>query len=313
MKKKLKLQFGYFWDGFDPMDNMFSRSLSRKYDVEISTDPDYYFFTHSYDGNKDYLNYNCHRIFWGLENVRADWNICDYVLDFDFCENNPRHKRFPLWAAWQTEKLCLPKDMTAFENKKKFCCMLVSNPRAKERIEFFHKLSKYKKVDSAGKHLNNVGYSVENKLEFIKDYKFVISFENSSWPGYTTEKLVETMFANCIPVYWGNPVVGRDFNTKSFINIHDLASYEHAIDHIIKLDNDRASFLEMAAEPWYNNDIFPQEFSEESLADFFDFVIGDSKTKKPVAKSTYHQYSHKATLVKQNLLFLLQTAFNKAD
>jgi len=299
----LKINFGFFWEGFDKKDNYFTRLLSRRFAVVISENPDFYLFTHSYyNGQRDYLKYNCHRIFLGWENIRADWNVCDYVLDSDFYRDNMRHKRYPMWVSYGVEQLCQPKNSEKFTAKKKFCCMLVSNPKAKERIAFFHKLSQYKKVDSAGRFLNNIGYSVDNKMEFIKDYKFVISFENSSYPGYTTEKLIEPMFANSIPVYWGNPDVAIDFNTKSFVNINDFKSYDEAIKYIIELDNDDDKYLAMASEPWLNNNKVADEFTEESFLDFFDFIVKDSKTKKPVAKSFYKRNVHKVHFLKDKAL-----------
>ncbi len=46
------------------------------------------------------------------------------------------------------------------------CAFMYSNPNAKERIEFFTKLSQYKKVDSAGKVLNYMGDGyVANNVE----------------------------------------------------------------------------------------------------------------------------------------------------
>ena len=63
--------------------------------------------------------------------------------------------------------------------KNKFCCMVVSNSGGEERNDFFRRLSTYKKIDSGGKFLNNIGYVVENKMRFINEYKFVISFENN--------------------------------------------------------------------------------------------------------------------------------------
>jgi hypothetical protein len=116
-------------------------------------------------------------------------------------------------------QLTAPKNIAAFKSKQKFCCMVVSNAHAKERIRFFEQLSKYKKVDSGGRFLNNIGRSIDEKMEFIKDYRFVISFENSSSPGYTTEKLIEPMLVNSVPIYWGDPEVGRYFNTKIFVNV----------------------------------------------------------------------------------------------
>jgi len=283
--RALKINFGYFWQHFRKEDNYFTRLLSIKYDIEISDKPDLYFFTHSYDGTHDYLKYKCNRVFIGCENERANWNICDYVLDFDFINNNPRHKRWPIWATYNPKSLTAPKDTLAFQSKKKFCCMVVSNGNARERNEFFHLLSKYKKVDSGGKYLNNVGGPVPDKMEFIKDYKFVLSFENSSYPGYTTEKLIQPMFANSIPIYWGNPVVNRDFNTNSFINIPNRKFFDEAIERIIELDKDDQKYITLSAQPWFTDNHLPEEMTTQSLLQFLEFVIEDSRIKRPVGKN----------------------------
>ena len=76
----IKIKFGTFWKGFDYEDNIFIRILSAKYNVEITDDPQLYFFTYPYDGNRDYLKYKCHRIDWGCENMRTDWNISTMPL-----------------------------------------------------------------------------------------------------------------------------------------------------------------------------------------------------------------------------------------
>lgn len=297
----IKVNFGYFWPDFNPADNYFTRILSKKYNVVLSDDPDLFFFTHAYNGKRDYLNYNCHRVFLGWENVRADWNCCDYVLDSDFYIGNPRHKRWPIWAAWDTTQLVAPKKQESFLQKKKFACMVVSNAKAKERITFFHELSKYKQVDSGGRHLNNIGGPIANKMDFIKDYKFVISFENSSHPGYTTEKLIEPMLVNSIPVYWGNEEVGKDFNTGSFLHVNQYASYKEVIDHLIELDRDEEKYLQMAMQPWFHHNRIPAAMTQESLAAFFDFVITDSKTKPPVASSVVKSNLHKLQVTKSKI------------
>lgn len=294
--KTIKVNFGYFWPGFDNTDNYFTRILSKKYNVVLSENPDLYFFTHTYNNKHDYLKYKCHKVFIGFENERADWNICDYVLDSDFYNNNPRHKRLPLWVSWGQDSLIKSKEPQNIITKEKFACMVVSNGKAKERIEFFNLLSKYKKVDSGGRYLNNIGGPVENKLDFIKDYKFVISFENSSYSGYTTEKLIEPMFANSIPIYWGNPRLKEDFNTDSFVHVNQFSSYQAAVDYIIELDKDDDKLLKMAHEPWFKNNTIPSEMTDASLETFFDFVLEDIKRKKPVALSRYKRISHRIKL-----------------
>jgi alpha(1,3/1,4) fucosyltransferase len=298
----IKVKFDTLYKGFNTTDNFFTRLLSSKYKVVISDDPQFYFFTHPVYGSKKYLNYKCHRIFWGGENIRADWNICDYVLDSDFYENNPRQKRMPIWAYWGLERINQRKSFDIIDDKKKFCCMVVSNPNCIERNQFFHKLSQYKKVDSGGKLLNNIGFPVENKMEFIKDYKFVIAFENSSYPGYTTEKLIEPLLVNSIPIYWGNPEVGKDFNTNSFINIRDVSQFDAAINKIIELDTDDEKYLAMRNEPCFVNSIIPEEFTDKSIREFFDFIIEDSKSKRPVATIKINEFKHHIGLFKNRLM-----------
>jgi hypothetical protein len=303
----IRVKFDELYSGFNTSDNFFTRHLSAKYKVEISENPDFYFFTHPLFGSKNYLKYKCHHIFFGCENIRADWNICDYVFDSDFYENNPRQKRWPLWAYWPLEKINKEKCFKTLNDKKKFCCMVVSNPNCKERNDFFHELSKYKKVDSGGRFLNNTGLPVENKMEFIKDYKFVIAFENSSYPGYTTEKLIEPFLVNSIPIYWGNPVVGKDFNTKSFINIEDVSQFDGAIKKIIELDNDDEKYLAMLNQPCFVNNKIPDEFSNESIQQFFDYIIQDSKIKRPVATIQIKKIKHSISIFKRRVVNRLNT------
>ena len=46
MKKKvIKIGFRYFWEGLDPEDNFFTNLLRKKYEVVISNEPDYLFYS----------------------------------------------------------------------------------------------------------------------------------------------------------------------------------------------------------------------------------------------------------------------------
>jgi hypothetical protein len=92
--------------------------------------------------------------------------------------------------------------------------------------ELFEALSKYKRVNSGGRWMNNVGGPVADKMTFDRRHKFSIACENSASPGYTTEKLVQAFAAKTIPIYWGDPLVSRVFNTKAFINVNDFASVD---------------------------------------------------------------------------------------
>ena len=130
--------------------------------------------------------------------------------------------------------------------KRKFCSFVVSNSQFGDpmRRKFFERLSKYKRVDSGGKFLNNVGGPVKDKIEFCKGYKFNIAFENSSSPGYTTEKIMEAYAAQSVPIYYGNPTVETDFRLDSMVRVTGESDIERAVEEVIRLDTDDAAYME---------------------------------------------------------------------
>ena len=139
--------------------------------------------------------------------------------------------------------------------KKSFCNFIYSNeastkrfPGVKERKNFCKLLSQYKRIDCAGVSLNNtdklkvIDESIENswaaKLQFMRDYKFTIAFENQSIEGYITEKIWHAYLSGTIPIYWGSPNIVKFFNPESFVNCHDYGSFAEVIDRVKEIDND---------------------------------------------------------------------------
>ena len=145
------------------------------------------------------------------------------------------------------------------------------------------KLSKYKQVDSAGTFMNNVGRVVTEmeKVDFIKDYKFTIAFENCEYPGYTTEKLVQPMLAYSLPIYCGNPLIGKDFNTKSFLNYSDFSSEEELIARIIEIDQNEKLYIEYLQQPYYHNNEVNEFINPENILRQFQKIF-----EKPVRQSS---------------------------
>jgi alpha(1,3/1,4) fucosyltransferase len=270
---EIQLGFSDFWEGFDPEDNFFTRILRRRYRVQISDNPD--FLIHSCFG-KEYLRYTCTRIFYTGENRRADWYTTDWAFTFDYT-SHPRHFRLPLWPLY-TEAQALVKrpdfdpDGVA-ARKTRFCAFVVSNPLCRVRNTFFRRLSQYKPVDSGGAVLNTLGYRVGDKRAFLRDYKFTIAFENSSRAGYTTEKLVEPMLANSIPIYWGDPLVGRDFDSRSFLSAHDVGSLDALIDQVVEADRDADRYGTLLSHPWLRNNRVPTSADPEVILAQFQRIF----------------------------------------
>jgi alpha(1,3/1,4) fucosyltransferase len=287
--KKLKIDFCDFWEGFDKHDNYFTGLLGRYYQLEIGPGPDFLFFS---TRGEEHLKYNCTRIYYTPESFLPDYLHCDYAISFEM-EDNVRNLRFPLYNLYgNMEDLAAPKRPYAEvrKNHTRFCNMVVTNARATKRIEFFHKLSQYKQVDSGGKYLNNIGGPIDDKRAFISKYKFTFAFENKIHPGYTTEKLVEPMFCGSMPIYWGNPFVGQEFNTKSFINWDDYGSDEAVIERIIELDTHDDLYEEVYNQPYFPGNTPNLYCNEDRLMVFLNRIF-----ESPV-RNLFYQTSRKATL-----------------
>lgn len=270
--KVIRIDFCDFWSGFDKHDNYFVKLLSKEYQVEIVEKPDFLIFSVYGDAH---LNYDCTKIYYTSESKPPDFLQADFAISFERKEDN-RNIRFPLYNLYgDMRSLSEPKKPFSEISKvhTKFCNMVVTNGNSKKRIEFFHKLSKYKKVDSGGKFLNNIGGPVQDKRTFISEYKFTFAFENRIYPGYTTEKIVEPMFCGSMPIYWGNPFISEEFNTQSFINWDDYGNDESVIERIIELDQNDDLYEQVYNQPFFHNNE-PNIFcDEERLMAFFKQIF----------------------------------------
>jgi len=285
MLPTIRLQFVGFWDGFDPYDNYFMRLLGQRYHVELCDDPDFIIFSYVGKRRREYRRWKCVRIFYTGENITPDWSACDWAFSFEHSQH-PRHFRLPHWPFY-VDPAALVKppdhDPAAIQSQKsRFCAFVVSNPLCRTRNNFFRKLSRYKPVDSGGKVFNTLGYRVGDKQAFLRDYKFTIAFENESHPGYTTEKIVEPMLAHSIPIYWGDPLVGRDFDTRSFLSAHDSPSLDDLVDRVVEVDRNPALHLELLGRPWYPGNRVPPCADTETLLDQFTRIF--STPVEPIAR-----------------------------
>ncbi|MBN2600986.1 MAG: glycosyltransferase, partial [Candidatus Marinimicrobia bacterium] len=283
---EIKIYFSDFSSDFSIRDDIFYRWLASRYTLIIDPiKPDY--LVYSCYGT-DYLKYNdCIRIFYTAENIRPDFNVCDYAIGFDFMEYGDRYYRFPNYARYgeQFELLTSPRSYASnlITQKKGFCNFIYSNSFADPaRDEFFHLLSRYKKVDSLGAHLKNTEIPISeryakdwrtSKVEIQKEYKFSITFENSFAPGYTTEKMLHALISNTIPIYWGNPLVDRDFNPNCFINCHHFKSWNDVVETVIEIDSNQERYLEMINQPPFVNNQVPENLKNETLVQFFANVF----------------------------------------
>ena len=281
-KNIINIMFLNFWPKFPPECNFFQHLLRKfskslivvVYDIQQA---DILFYSIFGNQHLSLPDNSAKKIFFTGENYRADINS-DLSLTFDRYDyttgiNPDKYFRLPLWLTfvdwfdypyklkdfkdpapapveWFYKKNKDIKDI--LKSKNKFCAFIVSNESNPIRNNIFHELSKYKKVDSAGKAFNNIGEPLPgdylDKMEFLKPYKFCIAFENASQEGYCTEKILHAFAAGCIPLYWGDSTVKLDFNEKAFINMHDFKDMDAFIEYIKKVDQDDQLWFKIYSE-----------------------------------------------------------------
>jgi len=293
--RKIRIDFCDCFPNTNKTDNYLFNLLEERFDVELSGDPD--FLIYSPYGHAHRLH-SCVRIFYSGESDRPDYRECDYSIA-SIQLDDPRHLQLPFYVAYGGPEEIIKRNdepEKILASKTRFCSFVIGgyNPRTTHnRVAFFEKLSKCKRVDSAGKKFNNIGgggpRDSRSKIEFLRSYKFNIAFENRSLAGYTTEKIFEPMVARCLPIYWGDPTINEQFNPHSFLNRAGFPNDEALIEKIIELDNDDAKYLEYLRQPYFYNDQPNRYFNRQRALDFFEKIF----TQKivPVAQAGRKTFS----------------------
>lgn len=288
MRKSIKICFLDFWSGFDYMIMTFYRILCNHYEVTVVNswvEAEYVFFScfgtshWEVDGSKI-------KIFFTAENISPDFNVCDYAIGFDYLSFGDRYLRQSnFYDSSKYEDVFYP--LLISENyrnpaqKLEFCSFTVSNAFANEyRVELFNSLNKYKKVNSGGRYMNNIGGPITDKLLFDSSHKFSICCENSMHPGYTTEKIYQAFAAGCIPIYWGDPEICKVFNEKAFIYANKYQNIEDVVRRVEEVDTSESLYLAMLEEPIF---LDPQtadfQYQKKKLSEFLRNIIDQEPTE----------------------------------
>lgn len=124
-------------------------------------------------------------------------------------------------------------------------CAVISNPKGKVRNKFLDELEKRTNVVYGGSYRNNIGCTIRGDhnsselIEFIRQFKYIITMENNEEDYYITEKICNGFFAGTIPVYWGSPNASNYFNSKRFLHLKDGTDNEisNIIDTMLSMDD----------------------------------------------------------------------------
>lgn len=302
MRPQIKVAFAFFWPGFTPDQfRGYFPYVHEKYDLVVSQMPEVVFHSVFAPGWRPYADPtdaknaphikpgNYVRVFMTGENVEPPMEHCEFAISFSVLADRPNHLRLPLWvyenrgSGYRPESLVKDPDTDwelVAKGKTQFCNFVYLHPVPfRERI--FEAVSAYKRVDAAGQCLNNMnGWMVPTtptrlagKVEFFRRYKFTLAIENSIWPGYETEKLVDPVYAGSIPIYAGNPMARARFDAGAYIDLANFSSLREMVEFVREVDNDRNLYLRMLAAPFFRGNQMPEGVRDGTVLAFFDRIF----------------------------------------
>lgn len=282
-KPTLRVIFCDMWDQFQPEHNFFMslfRWASTQHDFDVVYDPvtPNIMIYGPFGEMHTYAQYaKIPKVFFTGENLPPRKDHGTFLNLGYMYDPASDYIRLPLWVLeinWFGEdpaKIVNPRPLpledclrapTSAElaAKKKFCAFVATNPRCQNRNMAFHILNEWRGVDAGGRLFCNLpsgpvpaglggGGGELAKVDFYRDYKYVIAFENAAAPGYVTEKLFHAKAAGCVPIYWGDKFVDRDFDAKGFLNANTCETAEDLRRLVTKLEEEEGAWQRMAAIP----------------------------------------------------------------
>jgi hypothetical protein len=84
---------------------------------------------------------------------------------------------------------------------------------------------------------------------------------------------MEAMIANTIPIYWGNPLIARDFNPQCFINCHDFESFDDVISYVAEVDQDDDLYRQFILAPAFSNGVDNTYINTANIGQRFDKIF----------------------------------------
>ena len=109
--------------------------------------------------------------------------------------------------------------------------------RALNRIKFLRKLF--------APYFPSYRGAVDRKLPVLSKYRFSICYENvKDMPGYITEKIFDSFFSGCIPVYWGANNITDHIPKHCFIDKRDFPDYPKLYQYAKNMpDSERSQYI----------------------------------------------------------------------
>lgn len=113
------------------------------------------------------------------------------------------------------------------------------------------------------------------KLATIRSYRFVVCYENTSTPGYVSEKLFDCLFAGCVPIYLGEPHIERLVPPSCYIDRRQFATDIELADFLTQMPYVRY-YQYIEAMRHFTQELSQQQFGSAANAQrITDMLLAD--------------------------------------
>ena len=165
-------------------------------------------------------------------------NYVDFAMGYELLDNL-NYLRFPYWITRNFSPIVTEEQIeneieklnSASYKKSEDVVVVCSHDRWKTRGLISDSISNFVNITYGGAWRNNTtdlwNKFNNNKLNFIKQFKFNICPENVISDGYVTEKIFESIRSDCIPLYMG----GGNYLEPEILNKDAILLWDFSSDN----------------------------------------------------------------------------------
>ncbi len=119
---------------------------------------------------------------------------------------------FPLGGAWAEDWQVRP------HLKTKMCSLIASAKRDLQGHVLRHNTVDWVRAEALDVDVMGGGYDpFEKKSDGLSPYRYSVVIENVREPNYFTEKLIDAVLCQSVPIYWGCPNIGEFMDTSGMV------------------------------------------------------------------------------------------------
>lgn len=197
-----------------------------------------------------------------FENVWLKEPSLSLICGFDYTEDT-NYIRVPYWIEHIFGALATKDDIANFvrhhnnadlSNRNKDCAFICKRDYFGDRAQLADLVAQIMPMSYPSDFRHNDddmrGKFGDDKIAYLRQFKFNLCPENSNNRGYVTEKVFEAIKAGCVPIYWGNegyPEPGI-LNPNAIVYL-DKDNPEEGLSLLCKLYEDPLAYAEFASQP----------------------------------------------------------------